>query len=140
MALVSSIVASALRKIRVVDAHSVPSDQEMVDSIDAMNRMVMRWEADGTALGYRPVSRGDDVLPVPIEAENAVIYNLAIAMGDEFGVAVTPSVAKLAGDYKNDLLRDVMVSTPMRARDSGSPMPDAGWGGSYDVRTDSYRS
>ena len=139
MTLVTSIVSSALRKIRVIDANAAPEAQEMADAIDAMNRMLMRWQADGTQLGFSPVSMPSDVMPIPIEAENAVIYALALEMGSEYGVAPTQDVVGLARGYMAALLRDQLVSTPLRSGRTGAPWPDATWGSGYNVYTDGYR-
>lgn len=139
MTLVSSIVASALRKIRVIDAESVPSASQMTTGIDAMNRMIMRWQADGTQIGFSPVAMPDDVIPAPIESELTIIYALALELGMEYGVAPSADVIGLARNYMGALLRDQMVSTPLRANSNGSPWPDAGWGFGYNVYTDGYR-
>lgn len=139
MTLVSSVVTAALRKIRVVDATTIPEPQQMTQGIDAMNRMVMRWQASGTELGYLPASMPDETLPAPIEAENAIIYNLALELGMEYGKAPTSDVVNYARAYLGEIVRDQFVSTPLRANRSGAPMPSSTWGSGYDVYTDGYR-
>lgn len=139
MTQVSSIVTAALRKLRIVDATETPEPAQMMQAIDAMNRMVMRWQANGTQLGFSPAAMPDEPISIPIEAESAVIYSLALEIGMEYGVQPDVATVNLARGYVADLVRDQFVSTPPRTRGSSSPMPDATWGTGYNVYTDGYR-
>lgn len=136
MTKVIQIIKPALQKIRVVDSDAPPHPNEVTDAIAAMNRMIMRWQADGTQLGFSPVSAPDETIPIPIEAEQAVIYNLALDLGSEYGVAPSHDVIALALAYLRGLVRDQFVSTPLRPSGSGAPLPESTWGSGYDVRTD----
>lgn len=136
MTKVVQIVKSALQKIRVADSNSAPGPNEVADAIDSMNRMVMRWQANGTQLGFSPASSPDDVIAVPIEAELAVIYNLALELGSEYGIPPGQDVVNLATGYMRDLLRDQLVSTPLQTCGTGAPLPERSWASGYDVYTD----
>ena len=138
MTLVSSVVTAALRKIRVVDATTVPEPYQMEFAIDAMNRMVVRWQANGTEFGYQPVTTPYDTLPAPMEAENAIIYNLALELGMEYGKAPTTDVVNFARGYLAEIVRDQSVSTPLRSGGTGAPFPASTWGSRYNVYTDGY--
>lgn len=112
---VAVIVKDALVLIQAQNPRQPVSAQDMTDGIRALNRMVQRWEADGTSLGWSPVSNPGDVLPAPDEAEEAIVYNLAIRLAPQFGATVMPEVAGPAMSFYADLLRDQAVATPMRA-------------------------
>lgn len=139
MTKVVQIVRSAMQKIRVTDSDVAVDPQMLEDGIAGMNRMLMRWQANGIQLGFSPVDGPDDVIPVPIEAEQAVIYNLALDMGSEYGVAPTQDVVNLAQAYMRDLIRDQFNSTRLRSSGSGAPIPERSWASGYDVVTDGCR-
>jgi hypothetical protein len=138
MTKVIQIVKSAMQKIRVVDSDVAPDPSMVTDAISCMNRMVMRWQANGTQLGFSPASGPDDEISIPIEAEQAVIYNLALDLGSEYGVAPGQDVVNFAQSYLSDLVRDQLVSTPLRSCGSGAPLPERSWASGYDVVTDGY--
>jgi hypothetical protein len=136
MTKVIQIVRPALQKLRIVDSDASPDPSMVADAIAAMNRMVMRWQANGTQLGFSPASNPDEIISIPIEAEQAVIYNLALDLGSEYGVAPGQDVVNFADVYLRDLVRDQFVSTPLRCRCSGAPMPENAWGPGYNVVVD----
>ena len=138
MTLVSSIVTAALRKLRIVDAAGTPEPAQMMQAIDAMNRMVMRWQANGTQLGFAPASMPDEAISIPIEAESVVIYSLALELGMEYGVQPDVATVNLARAYMADLIRDQFVSAPPRTLGMSSPRADSSWGSRYNVYTDGY--
>lgn len=140
MTKVIQIVKSAMQKIRVADSNTAPEPSMVADAIACLNRMVMRWQADGTQLGFSPVDGPDEVISIPIEAEQAVIYNLALDIGSEYGVAPTQDVVNFAQSYMRDILRDQFVSTPLRSNGSGAPWPEQSWASGYDVVTDGYNA
>jgi P22 tail accessory factor len=113
MATVSKIVARALRLIQVIDPKQTVRDQDMETSIDALNAMMQRWEADLLSLGWSPVSSPQDEMPIPLEAEQAVAYCLAVIVAPEFGVTPLASVSAFANSGYADLLRDQAVATPV---------------------------
>lgn len=138
MTKVIEIVRSSLRKIRVIDSDSSPDPSMVADAIGCMNRMLMRWQANGTQLGFSPVTGADEVIAIPIEAEQAVIYNLALDLGSEFGVAPGQDIVNLALGYMREVIRDQFVSMPLRANGGGAPLPESTCGSHYDVLTDGY--
>jgi hypothetical protein len=136
MTKVIQIIKPALQKIRVTDSNATPDPNEVADAIACMNRMVMRWQANGTQLGYSPVSTPEETIPIPIEAEQAVIYNLALDLSSEYGVAPSQVVVNRAVEHLRELNRDQFVSTPLRSFGSGAPLPGSSWASGYDVWTD----
>lgn len=126
MTTVATLVARSLRLIQVIDAVQPVKPQDMTAAIDAMNAMLRRWEANGIALGWQPVSSPSDTLPIPDEAEEAVAYGLAVRLGPEYGTEVSLIVGMGAEQFLNELRRDQAVATPIRPILS-VPVPDV-WG------------
>lgn len=114
MTTVAKLVARSLRLIQVIDPSQSVDDQDMETAIEALNAMMQRWEADLLSLGWSAVASPSDVLPIPVEAEQAVAYALAVILAPEYGITPLPAVTQLANNGLNDLLRDQAVATPIR--------------------------
>jgi len=126
---VQNLVARALRLIQVIDPIQSVKDADMETAIDALNGMMARIEADGTALGWSPVASPSDDLPLPDEATQAIAANLAIVLSPEYGVTPLPTVQAMALKGMADLLRDVAVATPIQ------PILAIPWPQGYNGRT-----
>lgn len=122
-------ISRALRLLRVLDPDEAPEAADAKTALEALNKMMRRWEADGIALGWNTLASVDDEMTIPEEAEDAVDHNLALRMRKEFGVAIDPDLVSDANSLLNALRRDVNVANPLAHE---SP----GWG--YDTRSDSY--
>lgn len=107
MSTVADIVRTALLHLRVQPARQPVKAQDMADAIVALNAMMIRWEADGVALGWHAVSSGGDDLPAPAEAEEAIGYNLALRLRARYGVDIDPDVVAFAESGLAALLRDI---------------------------------
>lgn len=130
MATTADIVSRALRILGVLDPHEPAEAQDFDSALSALNAMAARWEANGIALGWTAVNDPDDPLPVPVEAEEALAYNLAVRLRSEYGLALEGDVIELARDGLSLLRRDRAIANPL------------GWDrchGYYDVYTDSMR-
>lgn len=114
MATVAKVVGRALRLIQVIDARQPVKASDMETAIEAMNAMILRWEADGISLGWTPNDNPSDKVVVPDEAVQAVAANLAVVLAPEYGVSVSAVVAQMASAGMNDLMRDQAVVTPIR--------------------------
>jgi len=132
MAKVGRIVTRALRLLRVVDATETPQAEDMTTGIESLNDMMARWEADGTSLGWSAVGSPDEELPAPAEAEEAIRFNLAVALRSEYGVPIDPDVFQRAEDGLSALRRDTLTSNPLHLR---TRQPRAG---RYNIKTDEY--
>lgn len=113
MALVGDIVRGALLKLRVLDAMEAVEAEDSRDAIQALNRMVRRWEADGISLGWSDVANPDDQLPAPPEAEEALIYNLAIKLRPDYGAVLDLDVAEDAKASLDALKADSLRAAPL---------------------------
>lgn len=131
MAKVQEIVARALRLIQVQDARQPVKAVDMQTGIAALNSMCARWEANGLAIGWRPVANPSDDMPCPVEAEQAIAYNLAITLAPEYGTEPPAVVVGTAARDLGDLRADVKAANPLR--------PDRGvLQHGYDTRTDRF--
>lgn len=109
-----TLIARALRLIQVIDPLQSVKAQDMATGIDALNGMMARIEADGTPLGWSPVTNPSDDLPLADEMTQAIAYNLAVIIAPEYGVTPLPTVLQLAATGMADLLRDVAVAMPIQ--------------------------
>lgn len=134
MSTVSQIVARALRLLNVLDAQEAPEASAAVNAIAALNAMCQRWEANGLALGWTRVTVGTDTMPSPDEAEEAIVYQLALRLNGEYGAPLSNDDKALAKQFLAELRRDRLVEMPLTL-DSDAPMP---WhGGRWNIYTDS---
>lgn len=111
---VENLIARSLRLIQVIDPQQAVKATDMATGIDALNGMMARIEADGTALGWSPVANPSDDLPLADEMTQAIAYNLAVNLASEYGVTPLPAVQGMAVTGMADLLRDVAVATPIQ--------------------------
>lgn len=133
MATVAEIVSGALGLLRVLDATEAPEAEDMETAISALNMMMVRWEANGYSVGWSPVSNPADVMPNVPEADEAIMYNLAVKLRPRYGVSIDPDVFADASRLKSDVLADVFASSPMEM-ERGIP----GWRCRYNIRSDGY--
>jgi hypothetical protein len=127
------VVNRALRLLQVIDPAQAPSDLDYETGQTALNAMLTRWEASGTAMGWQNVANPSDVLPTPPEAEEAIVYQLALRLAPEYGINPMPAVVEGASRFLADLLRDRVVEMPLR-QTPDVPLPGAfmwrgNWGG-----------
>lgn len=114
MTVVADFIKDALLLIQATDARQPVKAVDMASGIRALNRFVRRMEANGTAVGWMDVANPSDPLPLPPEAEPAVLYGLAIDLAPSYGTTPLPAVIARASEYMNDLLRDQAVATPIQ--------------------------
>lgn len=131
---VGDAIKRSLRLIRAIDANEAPEAADMETAIEALNAMLRRWEANGLALGWVPVSNPSDDLPVPDEAHEAVVYQLALRIAPEYGKMPSPLVVDGASEFLNALRRDQAVATPIQ------PILDTPWPEGASVRGSRFRS
>ncbi|MCC8492287.1 packaged DNA stabilization gp4 family protein [Xanthomonas citri] len=133
MTRVAEIVGGALALLRVVDAAEAPEAEDMATGISAMNMMMSRWEANGYSVGWSPVATSSDDMPSPPEADEAIMYNLAVRLRARYGANLEEDVFGEARRLKSDVLADVFSANPMEM-ERGLP----GLRGSYNIRTDGF--
>lgn len=115
-------VKRSLRLIQVINPVQQVSDDDMQTGIQVLNSMLVRWEADGTTLGWSPGTSPDEELTIPDEAIEAVVYNLALRLCPEYGVQPMPVVIGGAQMGLAAIERDVRAQSPIINYSSG-PAP-----------------
>jgi len=110
MAAVQTIINRSLRLLKMLDPNESPTAVDTNTAIEALNAMMVRWEADGVSLGWSAVSAGSDVLPAPEEAEEAIAYNLAVRLRPEYGAPLEQDVYAQAQEGLGRLLADVAAN------------------------------
>lgn len=129
MAKVGKTITRALRILRVVDATETPEAEDAQTALEALNAMMMRWEADGNSVGWSPVESLDEELPAPFEAEDAIVFNLAIVLRPEYGLPLDQDVYIMAERGLSAIRRDVAVANPSTFDNCR---------GGYDIRSDTF--
>lgn len=133
MTKVAEIVGGALSLLRITDPSEAPEAEDMATGISALNMMMARWEASGYTVGWSPVANPDDVLTSAPEADEAVMYNLAVKLRPRYGQNADPDVFDQARRLKSDVLADVFSANPMEM-----PRGLPGWRTRYNIRSDGY--
>lgn len=130
MANVADIIRAALGHLRVIDAMEAVEAEDSRDAIQALNRMMRRWEADGVNLGWSDVDNPDDLLPAPPEAEEAIGYNLALRLRANYGATLDQDVVQFAQDGLASLKADCLRASPLH---HGAALPCAEAGNDADA-------
>lgn len=114
MALVSAVINRSLRLLNVIDPQEQTPALDSQTAITALNAMCRRWEANGMAISWSPVSAVDDTMPTPDEAEECIVYNLAVRLAPEY---VPPAsfalIEQRARESLAELRRDRAVEMPL---------------------------
>ena len=108
------LIGRSLRVLRVIDPFEPVDPVLFENAVTALNGMLTRWEANGVSLGWQNVSQPDDVLPLPPEAEEAVMFNLAVTLRPEFGATMDQDTLGMAKNGLNALRRENEVATPIQ--------------------------
>jgi hypothetical protein len=129
-------IQRALRLLGVIDPNEPVEPEDMQNGLLALNAMLRRWEANGLAVGYTPISTGSATLTVPDEALEVIDYQLAIRLAPEYDTEPSPTVAATATQLLAELKRDRMVEMPMTQT---LDTPHGFRTGKYDTLTDTWR-
>jgi len=136
MALVSTIINRSLRLLGAIDPAADTPALDSQTAIVALNSMCTRWEANGLAMGWANVDAVDDTMPSPDEAEEAIVYNLAVRLAPEYAIpAAMPGIADMARQFLSELRRDRIVEMPLTLSHS---LPASLRGGQWDITNDDY--
>ena len=110
------LIHRALRMLKVQDIDEDLSPRYAEVGLEVLNAMLARFEADELRLGFSVVSL-DQTMPIPDEAVEPVVSNLAIKLYPEFGGAMTPDLQKMAMDGMTALNRDAFIVNPVDPSD-----------------------
>jgi hypothetical protein len=95
MTLRSAIFTRAFEAIGIAGYVFETTAEEQASAAAILDDMMAQWTNEGIALGY--VATGGEPLPdadieTPTWANNAIVYNLALALAPSFGKQVAPHV------------------------------------------------
>ena len=128
MTTAAELITDAFTLIRSNDPGEALEEYDFAQAKRALNRMMRRWEANGLSLGWQDVVETTDVLPIPPEAEEPVVYNLAVKLRAIYGATLEEDVLSLARNGYAQLLRDVItVNAPVQI--TNMPIPSNGLAG-----------
>jgi hypothetical protein len=130
MTTATQLISRSLRLLSVLDPNTPASSVDIETGITALNSMLSRWEANGLAVGWASVTLGTDTVPLPAEAEEAVVYQLALRLRPEYGAALDPDEIVRAREALAELRRDRLVFAPLKG------VSDLPSGGHWNITTD----
>lgn len=133
MTTAADIIGSALRKIGSVDPNEPIDASDYETCISALNRLMMRWEAKTITLGWQPVTNPGDEISAPMEAEDAIIYNLAIMIAPEYGAQISMPIIAAAKDALADLKQSIYTTRVLQLH---TDMPSSHSGPRWNMYTD----
>lgn len=103
-------IEAAMRLVGAADPDEGADSNEKTDGTEVLNRMLQGWIAEGIYLpNYTALTAATDTVNVPKTAETAVVYNLAVYLGAEYGVSASQKfqeIAQIAVNTQNRLPRD----------------------------------
>ncbi len=108
---VTQLLSRSLNLLGVSDPGEELKSIDVTTGIIALNGMLARWEEDGVALGWAPVSLVSDVVPAPDAALEAIAANLAIKLAPEYRTPMRSELADMAAKGYDAMLRDSMKNT-----------------------------
>ena len=126
MAQVGNVCARALRLIGVQDPNEAITADDFAAALEALNAMLLRWEASGISMGWSASSNPSDELNVPDEALEAVVFQLALRLAVEYQAPITSALAQGAAAFLDELRRDVRVANPIKYRTTAAPLGYSG--------------
>lgn len=109
--LVGELVRDAYLELRVIDAQAPVSAQKMTDAIRKLNQIMAESESLGRTLGWSPVERADDFLPVPEEHENFVTLFLALSLQARHKTELAPTAVAAFNSALAALRASVLVNS-----------------------------
>lgn len=133
MTAVSVVINRALRICKIIDIHDATPAVWTANAITALNQLVNRWEANGLALGWSDVTAPDDTLPAPVEAEEPIVYQLALRLNGESAGQMSDDDKGHAKTLLAELRRDRLTEMPLKL---ASDLPCSERGGWFNIYTD----
>lgn len=117
------MITDAYRAANIINEVETPSAEQGATGLRVLNQMMGQWDGDGIKLGWVIVDGQADTLPLQLQDERAVKYNLAVELAGEFGIDPLPRVAKVAVDTYAGLAKRHRLQ--VQSDLSGLPAPAA---------------
>jgi hypothetical protein len=99
------MITRALRLANVVDEIDTPSAEQGEQGLDALNDLMGQWDRDGIKLGWEVVADLSDTIPLDLQDQRAVRFNLAIELAGEYGIDPLPRVQLIAKQTYDSLAK-----------------------------------
>lgn len=129
----NDIITYALRKISVCGESEVPTAEQAVNGLVALNDMMAALQTGEVNLGYAPQSELTTEFPVAIEYREAIKYMFAVHQAIHYGVELSPILVAMADAGRTKILRDAVYQSIRPA------VPDlplgSGIGGRFNIVT-----
>jgi hypothetical protein len=109
-------------------------ENDAADAIKALNRMMRGWEAEGLSLGWSDVSRPEQEVSTPPEADEAMGAHLAMRLAPKYGKQIEPAVLAIATNGESMLRALVTSSSYERTHYPDLPIGQGQRFGYYGVR------
>lgn len=113
-----AIVTDALQELVIQASEASIPAVDAQTAIRYMNRMMARLAARGINLGYTNVSSLGDLITVPDGAVSGVVTNLAVELGNQYDVPISPGLAARASAGTDAMLDLAFVIVPTRFPDT----------------------
>lgn len=137
MATNAEIISRALRELNVIAETDNASAEQGRDGVTKLNGMMSLWREQGIDMGYYDQTSSSGTCPIPVQYENHVSTNLAIAMASQYGATVSQELATVANAYETSLLRKA-INNQLAKVDLGNLPRGAGQRGTrYNIDRDS---
>lgn len=113
-----TIIGRAFRLLGLYEAAETAPAADLAVGLAALNGLCDEWNAEphGPQGTYSALS---STLPLAAGVEQALVYNLAVAVAPEFGATPTPEVARRAERTLAVIKRTLREDDPVRACDPG---------------------
>lgn len=93
-----SLITDAFAEILLQPNEQPIQSVDFQTGIRYLNRMMNAWAASGLNLGYTIVAKASDPITVPDGAIDGMIKNLALSLGPQFDMPISPDLRKSASD------------------------------------------
>ncbi len=97
----TEIIQDSLKKIGVHSIVQPATPEDIIESMDILNSMLQLWISWGIDIQTVPLSEPADDLSEPLDAKNAIIDNLALAVAPNFDngeIIVSPTLLSNANN------------------------------------------
>lgn len=93
------IINDALREISVLAQNQTATNQQAVQALDQLNKLISRWELDGISIGVLNLDL-TTTIPLPDNHIDVLVMNLAVKLCASYGKIPKPTTKEDAdGGY-----------------------------------------
>jgi len=105
---------------------------DLIDGLRYLNRMMLKFNAQGIELGYTALANPEDVLTVPDTAGMCMIKNLALILWPQYNIGPVNPLIKFSAKRSLDSMRAQAINTTEPAQfPSTLPVGSGNYNGIY---------